>query len=277
MFRVRLITALILIAAFLGALFLLPEVYWAALMLAVACVGAWEWSALAGFTLPARRAYVALTLLAGICLLPLPWPATALVWQQQIQLWTIFAAAVFWLLLAPVWLLKQYAPNNAAVMACAGWLVLMPTWLALDDLRRVSPLLVLALMATVWIADSAAYFAGKRFGRHKLAPQISPGKTWEGVLGALAAVTLYGAVLCRMFHLSWWTLVGLWALTMLSIVGDLFESLLKRHAGVKDSGALLPGHGGVLDRIDGLTSTLPLAAFYAYFPLYYAALWDGQA
>lgn len=270
MFRTRLITALILMSAFLGALFLVPELYWEALMLVIVCVGAWEWSMLSG--LPARGVYVGLTLLAGLLLLPFPFPVEMLAWQQHVQLWTMFAAALFWLLLAPVFLLKQQVPKNIILMACIGWLVLMPTWLALGSLRRVSPFLVLALMATVWIADSAAYFFGKRFGRRKLASHISPGKTWEGVFGALAAVTLYGITLCLAFNLGWWTLVGLWGLTILSVVGDLFESLLKRQAGVKDSGTSLPGHGGVLDRIDGLTSTLPLAAFYAYFPLYIAGL-----
>jgi phosphatidate cytidylyltransferase len=122
----------------------------------------------------------------------------------------------------------------------------------------------------VWTADIAAYFAGHAFGRHKLAPLISPGKTWEGVIGALAAVALYWSVI------TWFVpdFAGqlpaglLWAavLTAVSIQGDLFESWMKRLAGVKDSGSLLPGHGGLLDRIDALTSTLPLAALYFAYP-----------
>jgi len=275
MIQTRLVTALVLIAAFLGALLLLPDFYWAALLLAVACVGAWEWSTIAGYSLSARRIYVAFVTMTGALLLPLPLPANALVWQHQVQMWVIFAAAVFWLLLVTYWLLKHQASNNAVTLACTGWMVLVPTWLALVSLRRVSPLLVLALVATVCIADSAAYVVGKRFGRHKLAPLISPGKTWEGVLGAVAAVTLYGAVLCLVFDLGLWVLVGLWGVTVLSIVGDLFESLLKRQAGLKDSGTWLPGHGGVLDRIDGLTAALPIAALYTYFPLYYTTLADG--
>jgi phosphatidate cytidylyltransferase len=178
-------------------------------------------------------------------------------------------------LVVTYWLLRHRVPKNTVIMAATGWVVLMPAWLALVSLRRVSPLLVLALVATVCIADSAAYLVGKRFGRHKLAPLISPGKTWEGVLGAAAAVTLYGTVLCLVFELGLWTLVGLWGVTVLSIVGDLFESLLKRQAGLKDSGTSLPGHGGVLDRIDGLTAVLPLAALYTYLPLYCVTLADG--
>ncbi len=125
----------------------------------------------------------------------------------------------------------------------------------------------------VWVADIAAYFAGKRFGRHKLAPAISPGKTWEGVVGALAGVAVYGCLLAWIADKQATPISNLFAgsavlviaallvLAALSVVGDLFESWMKRGAGLKDSSALLPGHGGILDRIDSLTSTLPLAAF----------------
>ncbi len=230
MLRLRLMTAAILIAIFMSALFLLPEFYWEAVMLLVAGAGAWEWSALAGYTINARRAYATGMLLLGGLLLPLPFFAQELALQHQVQLWLIFIAAMFWLILAPVWLLKRQISKNAILMAAVGWLLLLSTWLALNGLRRVSPSLVLVLMSTVWIADSAAYFFGKRFGRRKLSPEISPGKTWEGVLGALLVVTLYGLALCLTLNLSWWVMVGLWGLTILSIVGDLFESLLKRQA-----------------------------------------------
>ena len=153
-------------------------------------------------------------------------------------------------------------------MVTLGLLLLFATWVALNGLQRISPWLLLAVLATVWLADSAAYFAGKRFGRHKLAPEISPGKTWEGVAGAILASTLYGLTLSYYLHISRWLIVGLWLIVVLSIIGDLFESLLKRQAGKKDSSHLLPGHGGVLDRIDGLISTLPLVLFYIYFPVF---------
>ena len=155
----------------------------------------------------------------------------------------------------------------------AGWLVAWPTWFALVVLRETSPWLLLAIAALVWVADIAAYFTGKRFGRHKLAPAVSPGKTWEGVAGGMAGVVLYGAVLAGVAH-RWPTpitpffmpaggliaIVAIVALAAISIVGDLFESWMKRGVGLKDSSHLLPGHGGLLDRIDALTSTLPLAA-----------------
>ena len=126
-------------------------------------------------------------------------------------------------------------------------------------------------MATVWIADTAAYFAGRAFGRRKLAPAISPGKTWEGVYGALAAVAAYALALwpaarraggfddSGIAPLAGWIAAAL-VLAALSVVGDLFESLLKRQAGVKDSGSILPGHGGILDRIDALLAAMPAAA-----------------
>jgi phosphatidate cytidylyltransferase len=144
-------------------------------------------------------------------------------------------------------------------------------------LRDTSPWLLLALAALVWVADIAAYFAGKRFGRHKLAPAVSPGKTWEGVYGALAGVVVYGALLAWVANTYQTPLTSVFdngasvvvifamlGLTAVSVVGDLFESWMKRGAGLKDSSQLLPGHGGVLDRIDALTSSLPVAALALY-------------
>ena len=144
----------------------------------------------------------------------------------------------------------------------AGVVVLFPTWLALVQLRVAGPGVLLALLAVVWMADVAAYFSGKAFGRHKLAPSISPGKTWEGAIGAGVGVALYGlavraGVAYEPVAVHFWIL-GLLTVTAISIVGDLFESMLKRQAGIKDSSNVLPGHGGVLDRIDSLTSTLPV-------------------
>jgi phosphatidate cytidylyltransferase len=160
-------------------------------------------------------------------------------------------------------------------MAPIGWIVLVGFWVALVQLHARSPWLLLAAMAVVWIADTAAYFAGRAFGRHRLAPAVSPGKTWEGVAGAVVAVALY-ALACAYFlphfglapephpaTLVAWLVLGM-VLTAVSVIGDLYESWLKRAAGVKDSGRLLPGHGGILDRIDALLAALPLAALAAW-------------
>ena len=166
-------------------------------------------------------------------------------------------------------------PKPRCVVACAiaGWIVMWPTWFAFVVLRDASPWLLLAVAAVIWVADIAAYFAGKRFGKHKLAPAVSPGKTWEGVMGALAGVAVYGIVLTlvarsqptpisAIFDSAYGVpvVVAMLVLAALSIVGDLLESWMKRGVGLKDTSSLLPGHGGVLDRIDALTSTLPVAA-----------------
>jgi len=270
MLKTRISTSIILIVGFLAALFLLPDVYWAVLMLAALLIGFWEWAAMAKFNFGGRIAYLLITLATGLALIFAPGVDLSYL-QHYGMFWGILAAAIFWVILAPIWLILRYQIKNLFVMAVAGWVVIMPLWLALVSLRRISPWLLLGVIGAVWVADSAAYFMGKRFGKRKLAPLISPGKTWEGVLGAWLAVSLYGLVLCQLFALDYWLIAGLWGITVLSIMGDLLESLLKRQANVKDSGSLLPGHGGVLDRIDGMTSSLPLAAFFIYFPLYYAA------
>jgi phosphatidate cytidylyltransferase len=181
-------------------------------------------------------------------------------------------AAVFWVVLAPLWLAKKGRPSPLAC-AAAGWIVMWPTWFAFVVLRDASPWLLLAVAAVIWVADIAAYFTGKAFGKHKLAPAVSPGKTWEGVMGALAGVAVYGIVLAvvarsqptpisAIFDSGYGVpvVIAMLVLAALSIVGDLLESWMKRGAGLKDSSSLLPGHGGILDRIDALTSTLPVAA-----------------
>lgn len=273
MLKARFVTAIFLIVGFVAALFFLADLQWAALMLVICVLGAWEWGRLAGFSIVGQRVFSLSTLGVGVLLLPDLWPEKLAATQHYLLFYSVLAAAIFWLVVAPLWLLKHHRETRRFILAAAGMVVLLPAWLALVHLRRVSPMLLLAVMAAVWLADSAAYFSGKNFGRHKLAPLISPGKTWEGVAGAWVAITTYGFALCWMFNLNLWLIVGLWGLMVLSIIGDLFESLLKRQAGFKDSGNILPGHGGVLDRIDGLTSTLPLAVFYIHFPLYYVAFY----
>jgi len=165
----------------------------------------------------------------------------------------------------PLWLIYRWPLPKSALGVAIGLLLILPTWLALVQLRQAGALALMAIMAIVWLADIAAYFFGRALGRHKLAPSISPGKTWEGAAGGGLAVIVYGfvlsprlpGVLSQNFLLL---LLVLIVLTAISVTGDLFESLLKRQAGLKDSSNVLPGHGGVLDRIDSLTSTLPLVA-----------------
>jgi phosphatidate cytidylyltransferase len=267
MLKTRVITATVLVIGFLGILFFASTKAWALLTLAAALVGIWEWANLIKLNPNQIKAY---SLAAAVLGLGFAFAADLDLTQYQevITLSVLAIATIFWLLIAPVLLLNRTHLNHPVIMSVLGLVLLFSTWFALMGLHRVSPWILLAVLATVWIADTAAYFFGKRFGRIKLAPNISPGKTWEGVAGALLTVTIYGAALCIFFAINWWLIIGLWLIVVLSIMGDLFESLLKRQAGIKDSGQLLPGHGGILDRIDGLIPSLALTMFYIYFPLF---------
>lgn len=267
MLKLRVLTAIILLALLLAVLFALPPALWAALIVAMVMQGAVEWSRLSGLSGGKANIYWGLTLLLMLGLL---WADAGTTEAQQvyIHLAVYAVSALLWLIIVPTWLMAGWKVTNPYLMGLTGWVVLVPTGLAMLDLRAANPepWILLFVMGLVWMADIAAYFAGRRFGKNKLAPSISPGKTWEGVAGALLGVSVYVAlvwsyspyfshreVLPVLLLASWWW-VGL------AVIGDLFESAIKRQAGVKDSGALLPGHGGLLDRIDALTSTLPLAA-----------------
>ncbi|MDH5536268.1 MAG: phosphatidate cytidylyltransferase [Betaproteobacteria bacterium] len=259
----RIITAALLLPLFVAALFYLPNRYWAVLLLAVLLLAAWEWCALAGFEPVTRWIFAGTVLASCIGLLLAARPSTgAAAWVEYTAYWI---AAAFWVLVVPVWIGGKWRLRNPAVLGVAGWVVLVPTWLALVQLQR-TPGELLMLMGIVWVADIAAYFVGWRIGRRKLAPEVSPGKTWEGVLGAGVAVALY-YVLLRIIlgpdEVTFLRPAGFMlflGITLVSIEGDLFESWIKRQAGAKDSGSLLPGHGGVLDRIDALTSSMPVMA-----------------
>jgi phosphatidate cytidylyltransferase len=270
MLKARVITALVLLACVLVALFLLPPFGWTIVVTCVIAIAAWEWSALGGMPGNARIAYSGATALISLLLAvwTFGWPG-----EDARALWAPLTTAyvigiIFWVLAVPVWLVHGLMRAGAAGAVLIGWLVLLPAGLAMVHVRGVAPapFWLLGAMAGVWAADIAAYFVGRAFGRHKLAPAVSPGKTWEGAAGAVLGVWVYALVVAAACgELDSLGLNGiligaavLVLLTGVSIVGDLFESLAKRHAGVKDSGTLLPGHGGVLDRVDSLTSTLPL-------------------
>jgi len=273
MLKTRIITALLLFAAFFSALFLLPLLGWVIFVTLVASVAAWEWGSIMCLgTLP--RLALAATLIL-ICAavsvfdpVALGLPVTGSNFSDAawpLGRWFYIPSAIFWLFVVPLWLRQRWSLPKSALGLAIGLLLILPTWLALVQLRQAGALALVAIMATVWVADIAAYAFGRTLGRHKLAPNISPGKTGEGALGGGVAVIVYGfilspklpAVLSEHYALL---LLVLALLTAISIAGDLFESLLKRQAGLKDSSNVLPGHGGVLDRIDSLTSTLPMVA-----------------
>ena len=262
MLKTRILTAAILLPTFLAALLYFQPIFWAALLLALTVTGAKEWCKLAGFSVKNAIVFMLTTALIGGELLFLL--SESIAGDHYTSLFTIIYSLsfVFWVLVVP-FLLRLTKPIKAPiVLMIIGWLVLLPTCLALYQLREISPLLLLGIMVTVWIADTAAYFSGRAFGKHKLAAVISPGKTWEGVAGALIAVFIYALIWHQMTNdasLSTFLIPLLLILTALGVIGDLFESMMKRQAGLKDSGNILPGHGGILDRIDALTSTLPVA------------------
>ncbi len=264
MLKTRIITALVLVAGFIPALFKLPDNYWAFCMLVVTLLALREWASMVGFNKTQIYGYLAISILVGLFVLARMQNNNLHHFFYQSLL--IFSATTFfWTLIVPIWLAKQFRLNNHIAKALLGWLLMLPLWLALICAKIVDPMLVLVLLATIWIADSAAYFAGKNFGKYKLAPNISPGKTWEGVLGALIGVSLFGAILHLGFGVGTLAIFpALWIITGFGVIGDLFESMIKRQAGIKDSGDLLPGHGGILDRIDGIIPSLPIAILLIY-------------
>lgn len=261
MLKQRIITALVLVVLLGTALYVVPAALLWVVFAAIVAIAGWEWAGLMRWQQPMRLAYAGT--IALLCLV-------LHVAVPQALVGLVVLASAFWLCVVPLWLRYRWPLSGGIRGTVVGVLLLLATWAALTQLQRQSSWLLLAAMALVWVADIAAYFAGRRFGRHKLAPNISPGKTWEGVYGAVIGVVIYGLALQQSDWGQQWPLPLAFALAMLivmtgvSVIGDLFESMLKRQAGIKDSSRLLPGHGGVLDRIDSLMSTLPVAAVVAW-------------
>ncbi|MCP5264586.1 MAG: phosphatidate cytidylyltransferase [Burkholderiaceae bacterium] len=265
MLRTRVITAVVLLLILLPSIFVAPPPVWGAVSLVFLAAAAFEWTRLLPGEASAWRVAGLMTLIGST------WLAFSV--EQgipaSVRLTLYAASTLFWLLVAPARLSRVAAHGRwpGAVV------LLMACWSALYDLRELGALVLFCAMAIVWIADIGAYFAGKSFGRHKLAPRISPGKSWEGAIGGALAVVIVAMattgvasmaqVLPAMLsaRIGWLaTVIVLCLLAALSVLGDLHESLLKRLAGVKDSGATLPGHGGVLDRIDALIPVMPVVA-----------------
>ena len=260
MLKQRIITALVLLPFALGGFFLLDGPLFALFIGAVVSLGAWEWARLAGLTAQVQRvafAVLVAALLLGLYLVPVLAP------------WVLLCALIWWAL-ATALVLGYPASSRYWVGLPAkliiGLLILLPAWQGLVLFKQwpEANWLILAVMVLVWGADIGAYFSGRRFGKRKLAPQVSPGKSWEGVFGGLLATLLIcvGVAIYRdwSFASLLLGLLGTAVVVLISVVGDLSESMFKRQAGVKDSSNLLPGHGGVLDRIDSLTAAIPVFA-----------------
>lgn len=264
MLKQRLFTAAILI----------PLVVWGVLTLSTATVGwvlalfvligSWEWARLIGLTAPLIRIGYAFSVAV------LLWLAQQLVSDAQPAMLIVLLLAGLWWLVGSAMVFRYRGEvgiqrSGRFIGSIIGVLVLVPTWLALVHLHGHAgrgPALVLFLMVLIWGADSGAYFVGRKWGKRKLAPHVSPGKSVEGVVGGMvtsAVIAVAGMVLFAMpLTSALWFIPLCFVVVLFSVIGDLFESLFKRRVGVKDSGQLLPGHGGVLDRIDSLTTAAPI-------------------
>ena len=279
MLKQRIITALVLLAILLPALFWPTPIPFAAVTLVLMAAAGWEWGRLNGL------GQAGAVLMAGACiaLCGLAWYA-GLLDRPLPMLWLVVGGA--WVL-AGAWLIRVGVPGwpkiPRSVRLAAGLLVIVAAWLAVAQARTIGVNFLLSVLVLVWVADIFAYFAGRAFGlkftKRKLAPAISPGKSWEGVWGGMAGVLVLAvawtladralgaavpSLYSRLASQGWWLLiVAAIFMAAMSVVGDLAESLIKRSAGAKDSSNLLPGHGGVLDRVDALLPTLPLAMMLA--------------
>jgi len=261
--RQRVITAVVIAVAFLALVLLTPPFWFALGSAVIFLIAAWEWAGLAGLGNRVAQVILQLAFVALMILVVGQYPAEMSIVLQK---WLI-VSMLFWvtaLCLVIFYPASNQYLSNPAINLLAGIILLFPTWISMLFLKQQQPsgLLILMVIAIIALADIGAYFAGVRFGKHKLAPKVSPGKSWEGVAGGVLCNLLFAAALSAYLQLSIDKGVLL-ALVMImttaaSIVGDLFESMVKRHRGVKDSGSILPGHGGVLDRIDGWMPAIPV-------------------
>lgn len=248
----RIVTAVIALAVLVGLLFFMPPIVVSVVIGALLLAGAWEWSGfLSQDNMAMRVAYV---LSVAVLLV-----ATATILVPHSEL--ILLVSLVWWAMALIWTFFFPTPIPFPVRVLVGVLVLVPLYTALMLLYAAGPSILLFALLIVWVADSGAFFAGKTLGRVKLAPQISPGKTWEGVIGGLLAVLLLIGLRSLKVETNFAVLVPFClGVAALSIVGDLTVSMFKRTAGMKDSGTMFPGHGGVLDRIDSVAAAAPLFA-----------------
>ena len=255
----RVITAVILVPLIILAIFRLSNEQLALVFTMITLIGAWEWSNLIELNYVFKK--LAYVFLVGL-LIFLIWEFAQTKFEIEIIL---LIASVWWLVVSLMlcfykssWLRSS---GLSIILKISGFIVLVPAWLALVELHNHGVAMLMFFLIIIWVADISAYFFGKRFGKNKLAPELSPGKSREGVIGALFACVIVSIIGIQFFSVdkkAWIFFTILCVLTaLISVVGDLFESLLKRKAGMKDSGKILPGHGGVLDRIDSITAAAP--------------------
>ena len=253
----RVVTGLALVFTVLLGVIFLPNLWFAVISLIVmVSLAGFEWGRLVSYESHARSFFVVALLAIAFIIYLFP----------ELQWVSIISGVVWWAVILVLLAIYErgsyFYKNNKWILRISAFLVLIPAWVAIITLHKYYPQLVLYLIFLVAIADSGAYFSGKAFGKQKLAPELSPGKTREGALGGLFGALIWSILGASYFSLpahDWLYFIFLsLSVALLSIAGDLFESLIKREAGQKDSGNILPGHGGILDRIDGLLATLPL-------------------
>jgi phosphatidate cytidylyltransferase len=252
MLKTRVITAIVSVAAIAIVLFAVPPQYTEIIIGLLLLGAAWEWSGFLGTQRSAVR--IAFTALVGVCL-------AAVHVADDAQILLLIQVACAWWLLAFLWTLRFPTPIPAVVRWLCGFLVIVPLFAALLTLLRLGLEYFIFVLLIVWVADGGAYFAGKYLGRVKLAPAISPGKTWEGVIGGLALVAALAIATAALREMPFAVLLPFClGVAAISVIGDLTVSMFKRTAGVKDSGTLFPGHGGILDRVDSIAAAAPLFA-----------------
>nr|WP_255771331.1 phosphatidate cytidylyltransferase [Microbulbifer guangxiensis] len=276
----RIITALVLVALFLGALFLLPIQWFTVATVVVILLGGWEWANLSNLNRALRFVFLAAL---GAVLIAVAQYVFAMDFARPdtSRAQEVLAVACGWWALAFLWVQSYPASailwGNRWVRGLIGLVVLVPAWLSMVILRGLDQgaWLVLFVVAVVVAADVGAYFVGRRFGKHKLAREVSPGKSWEGFFGGLAACLILAIVVSVVLSLpmknSLLFSFGILVTAVASVIGDLVESMFKRHRGIKDSSRILPGHGGILDRLDSLSAALPvftMAALASELPKY---------
>lgn len=268
MLKYRLLTAFLLGPLILWAIYALPETYFVLFSFVLVTIGAWEWAVFAGWVKPLQRGlFLAVNILLFI--------ATLLLQNTELNLTIISASLLWWLVCIPLLLSFPFQKNNflqaKGIKSIVGIVLLLGTLVSMVMIRNnpeYGSAFVLYLILIIWFADSGAYFAGRALGKNKLIPNVSPGKTWEGVTGAIIVTLIVAVISLDLLNIpsshSIIFILITFVTVVYSIVGDLSESMFKRMANIKDSGSLLPGHGGMLDRIDSLMSGLPV---------FFAGLW----
>lgn len=261
----RIFSALAMLAVFLSSMFLFSGRYFSFAIYITAILALYEWTKLFYFKSYEKKIFLLISL-ALIYLIDSHF-------NSELSRLILWIASIFWLCVAPLFLIFKINLKNFFFSTFIGWTLVMPLIISLNYLIQLGPWSVLIVLTIIWLGDSSAYFFGKKFGKRKLAQSISPGKTWEGFFGASLVVTSFSIAMTYFgFINSYISILFFNLILLLSVEGDLFESYIKRMAKVKDSSDLIPGHGGILDRIDSLCSSLPLATLMLMSPAFFGII-----